>query len=155
VARSANPQADFMQPFLVVASLGREGVHIDCRLLASSRAVEILVECHIVGEEGTVAEVEPSVLQATRIILALRVGRGSITGEATSGDLGPGAVHVAHPLVIVLHTATGIPSGIGEILQEGVDAGLIRVGGGTLPGGEVAPGVRLWREEPRRVESAA
>ena len=37
-------KADFRQPFLVIASLGRQGVYTDRRLLASSRAVEVMVE---------------------------------------------------------------------------------------------------------------
>jgi hypothetical protein len=103
---AAQPASGFQAALLGCRFTGSAGCSHRPSAVGQSRAVEVLVECHIIGEEGAVAEVEASVLQATRIILALRVVRGGITGEATGGDLGPGAVHVAHPLVTVLHTAT-------------------------------------------------
>lgn len=103
---------------LVVALRGRKGVYIDRRLLTSSRAVEGLVEWYIVGEEAAVAKVEATALNATSVVHALCVVCGGVAGEAACGELGPGAIDVAGPLIIVQNPAADIASGIDEILQE-------------------------------------
>ena len=137
---------------LIVRSLGWQRGDIDRRWSVGSRAIEGLVERHVVGEEGTVAKVEKSTIQTTCIIHALRIVCSVIACVVTSGNFSPSAGDVTCPLVAISYTATGIALDIEEILEEGVDTGLVRVGGRTSPGGEITPGVRLWSENPRGVE---